>query len=398
MDPYFHVNFCILKCLLVCPERRKGKNIAVYGRLECTYTMATLKQRLHRKNASGTYDTIHLETSADMVLMASGIDLQTTMTGRLLAANTNLNTITDPGVYYCPANATVKTMTNCPTANAFTMEVYKHAGTHQRLVEYLASGTPKIYWRNLYNGTWLAWQREYTTLDAQTSVTGNAGTATKLATGRTIRTNLESTSTATFDGSANVTPGVTGTLPVANGGTGVTSLNALKKALGMAESQGAGTSFDIANAGIGNFVKWANKMWIIVHAESDRIYLAATFFVTDNIYFGSNNAYNGSTLAASAKTYENTIPADSLALAVNTTVNGVTAKIFAPSYEQMNGGFAYFYSDTQRELSNTGYWTSSQHGSNIVWLVTPAGKLVDGNATGNPRNMAMFRPFVALKR
>ena len=29
--------------------------------------MATLKQRLHRKNASGTYDTIYFETSADLI-------------------------------------------------------------------------------------------------------------------------------------------------------------------------------------------------------------------------------------------------------------------------------------------------------------------------------------------
>ena len=53
-----------------------------------------------------------------------------------------------------------------------------------------------------------------------TSCTGNAATATKLATKRTIRTNLASTAAASFDGSANITPGVTGTLPIANGGTG----------------------------------------------------------------------------------------------------------------------------------------------------------------------------------
>lgn len=61
---------------------------------------------------------------------------------------------------------------------------------------------------------------------AQTTVSGNAGTATKLETARTIRTNLASTSTASFDGSANVTPGVTGTLPAANGGTGKASWTA----------------------------------------------------------------------------------------------------------------------------------------------------------------------------
>lgn len=34
--------------------------------------MATLKQRLRRKNASGTYDTVHLETESGMILRPSG--------------------------------------------------------------------------------------------------------------------------------------------------------------------------------------------------------------------------------------------------------------------------------------------------------------------------------------
>lgn len=54
--------------------------------------------------------------------------------------------------------------------------------------------------------------------------TGNAnGTVSKLTTARTIQTNLASTSAASFDGSANVTPGVTGILGIANGGTGATT-------------------------------------------------------------------------------------------------------------------------------------------------------------------------------
>lgn len=46
------------------------------------------------------------------------------------------------------------------------------------------------------------------------------GSAAKLTTPRTIQVSLGSTSSASFDGSANVTPGVSGTLAVANGGTG----------------------------------------------------------------------------------------------------------------------------------------------------------------------------------
>jgi hypothetical protein len=67
----------------------------------------------------------------------------------------------------------------------------------------------------------------------QTTITGNAGTATALQTARTFRTNLASTATASFNGTANVTPGVTGTLPVANGGTGATSAAAARTALGV---------------------------------------------------------------------------------------------------------------------------------------------------------------------
>lgn len=66
--------------------------------------------------------------------------------------------------------------------------------------------------------------------------------ATKLASARTVQTNLASTSSASFDGSANITPGVTGTLPVGNGGTGAATLTGIVK--------GNGTSaFTAATAG-----------------------------------------------------------------------------------------------------------------------------------------------------
>lgn len=68
------------------------------------------------------------------------------------------------------------------------------------------------------------------------NTTGNATTATKLATARTLQTNLGSTSSASFDGSANATPGVTGTLGVSNGGTGSTTAAAARTALGAAAS------------------------------------------------------------------------------------------------------------------------------------------------------------------
>ncbi len=63
------------------------------------------------------------------------------------------------------------------------------------------------------------------------SCTGNAATATALATARAFQTNLGSTSSANFDGTAANTHGVTGTLAVGNGGTGQTSVTDFKNVL-----------------------------------------------------------------------------------------------------------------------------------------------------------------------
>lgn len=57
--------------------------------------------------------------------------------------------------------------------------------------------------------------------------------AEKLVNSRTIRTNLSSTSAASFNGTSNVTPGVTGVLPVANGGTGANNKNDARVNLGI---------------------------------------------------------------------------------------------------------------------------------------------------------------------
>ena len=172
----------------------------------------------------------------------------------------------------------------------------------------------------------------------------------------------------------------------------MSSVDDVKEALGI--SSGGG-SYDIGSSGVGTIVKWANENWIICHAENGLIYLAGLFFVSTSQQFdsGGSTAYAGSDLARACVTYQNTIPSDSLALAVNTTVNGVTNKIFVASYEQMNGGFMLFYSNSQRELLGTAYWTSTPYSSSYVWLVTS-----DGNLTYNdPTSTFGFRPFVALR-
>ncbi len=92
------------------------------------------------------------------------------LNANIIPANANLNSYTTPGFYYCPANATVATLSNCPTTNAFFMIVGKHAGVYQEVVEYM-TGNHRIYNRNFYNNIWGSWCRVYTTMDAPTQYT-----------------------------------------------------------------------------------------------------------------------------------------------------------------------------------------------------------------------------------
>lgn len=76
----------------------------------------------------------------------------------------------------------------------------------------------------------------------------NAVSATKLETARNVITNLASTAAASFNGTASISAGVTGTLPIGNGGTGQTTAAGVRNALGLGNTTGA---VPIANGGTG---------------------------------------------------------------------------------------------------------------------------------------------------
>lgn len=167
-----------------------------------------------------------------------------------ITSNQNLNNFTDPGWYYCPANATVATLKNCPTTNAFALSVSQHAGTSQLLIEYVTS-TPKMFMRNFYNSTWGPWYEVYHTGQKPTAseigaaasshnhsaaniTSGTLAVArggTGLASSPSILINLASTSAASVL-TASPRPGVTGTLPVARGGTGGTTAATARTGIG----------------------------------------------------------------------------------------------------------------------------------------------------------------------
>lgn len=140
-----------------------------------------------------------------------------------LSSGVDLNGIIEPGYYGVFASATAQSLLNNPLSAAATgimLRVYK-IGTsyYQEVTGTLVGGT---YIRR-YSSSWSAWRQLALTTD-------NVASATKLANKRTVKVNLASTSAANFDGTANITPGVSGILPIANGGTGNTTNTAAKVA------------------------------------------------------------------------------------------------------------------------------------------------------------------------
>ena len=132
---------------------------------------------------------------------------------------------------------------------------------------------------------------------ASGSISGNAATATKLATARSLTTKLDSTTAVTFDGSAdqNTIP-ITGTLGIANGGTGASTaagarenlevlryINTTDNTTWTADTLGATTSIaftrdNITGAHATGHIVWLNAndigtpFQLVVH-DSSELYL-----------------------------------------------------------------------------------------------------------------------------
>ena len=73
--------------------------------------------------------------------------------------NSDLNDYTTPGLYFCPANATVQTLANVPVTGAFSLAILQAAGVIQILREYGYSSNANEYTRRYYNGSWTTWVR-----------------------------------------------------------------------------------------------------------------------------------------------------------------------------------------------------------------------------------------------
>ena len=426
--------------------------------------MATLKQRMHKKNSSGSYDTVHLETSSSLVLRPSGRTVEqdladylpktqasdtppsTLKTGLMvtgesklwvgikdlptevqleMANTTNIITITQiPNNQYgyrvqlldtdgSPLKDVViegiddpntEIRTNAEGIVQFYSSKSSFSGlTYEGFPSHLdASMFPKTM-QGYINDTSVVivnpdvskyYGYDITVTDNSGNLLTNHpvylvnnGNVTDLGTTdntghlimyRTISSLTVRASKDNYFTTANVT-GIVGSL----------------KAISLKTD----TMVYSGSLAVGNTITCMGKSWIVCHRDNHKYYLALSE-IASMTSFGNNNSYSGSTLESVASQYEaNLIRTNQdimSAYAVNTDVNGVSAKIFVASKEQMETGFSYFNSNSRRICKYNGsaewYWTSSPTGSSYVWFVYTDGSL--GN--NYPDYSGGFRPFVCL--
>ena len=369
--------------------------------------MAVLKERLNRKNASGGYDTIYLETSSDIVIRPDGATVEATLTTIKNDLTQVQNDLADVGGDIQQQVTTIITGGNA-----------KHASTH-------ASGGSDPITPGAIGAL---------------SSGGTAAAATKLATSRTIQTNLGSTSAASFNGTTNVSPGVTGTLGLGNGGTGKTTAPLSLYALINGSSAITGASLaDTDVIGVGDVSAATGKKVTIAELKS-------LFGSSDGGTSGGDGSTSGSTSPGGTMTFDNMswIVVDNGTRNSNEIVlmmkdiwhlmngynierfctyfwnyvlspaarekcvphhfnefgtNAFTIPVFVPTYTEVNGGFSYLNSNSRRIANYNGspaaWWTSTPYGSSRVYYVKADGSFSN---YGNPSGAVGFRPFVALRK
>lgn len=80
-------------------------------------------------------------------------------------------------------------------------------------------------------------QEQYAPVNSSNTVS-TASTANQLTNSQSLQVNLASTTPASFNGTASASIGVSGVLPVTNGGTGQTSFALVRSALGLGNTTG----------------------------------------------------------------------------------------------------------------------------------------------------------------
>lgn len=102
---------------------------------------------------------------------------------------------------------------------------------------------------------------------------------------------------------------------------------------------------------LGNTISWAGHDWIVSHVTSTEAYLTLKDLSSRSIW---NN------LQSACSDYANRFTEEQKACLKSVTAGNTHGIVFVATYDQMNGGFSYFNSNSRRNIGSY-YWTSTEH-------------------------------------
>ena len=376
--------------------------------------MAILKQRLNRKNSSGSYDTIYLETCATVVKMSETDS--TKLSDKISSMDTAIAGKQPAGSYAAAShshNGANLSFDSTRSINDVINSNYSMIVNANNEISSLKS--------SVSNGK-----------SAVASAITDKGVSTSAtASFNTMATNIRAIPTRSGKSIWVTVPSVAYSITFSATKGGTTAYSSYISALGKAKIELPGSDYVgtwtvtgtfngktdsrqvyvsedtndyfvelvfipiSGNVAVGNLITFDNKTWRVVHNSGNQWYLALSNIV-ENTQFGSNSVYNGSTLAGKCVSWQSAnLSATALDYCNNVTVNNVTAKVFVPSYEQVNSGFSYYNSTANRICqlngANSIWWTSSPD-SFYVYRVYTEGSI----GSDDPRRSYGFRPHVCI--
>lgn len=107
---------------------------------------------------NGTVAVQHIQKLYGPLNKPSATDVRAIPFYGQIPAGKNLNTLTEPGIWFNPANANATLALNYPGTNAGSLQVLQDAGMTQIYTEYASQ---RQFRRGLYSGTWNPWRLVY---------------------------------------------------------------------------------------------------------------------------------------------------------------------------------------------------------------------------------------------
>lgn len=153
---------------------------------------------------------------------------------------------------------------------------------------------------------------------------------------------------------------------------------------------------------LGNTVAMGGYIWLVCHIDEvvEEFYLIINKLFEEIEFSSGGVNYASSIVAERCETFLGELPEAVQNLLLVTYIEGVNAKIFIPTEQQMLlGGFQWFNSDNRRKADsesgiNSAYWLSSKGTSSGVGIVNSGGGVTSTNFVERTYG---FRPACRIK-